>query len=208
MSTSTYPNYRTLYRLRDPLANLPFRMSRRLLANWPTVDQQWEIARGKFQTYGPLVFDATSGGRLTDILWSRSVVFLFFSARLIHLLQEHSITGWSTYPVELYNRQGELLAGYQGIAITGSECARDRSRSQIVDKPPPVPGGRGYQVYRGLYFDESEWDGSDMFWVSEGGGVVITERVYKLFRKHKIRNVKFTPLSEVEIDVSNDKYIG
>jgi hypothetical protein len=34
----------------------------------------------------------------------------------------------------------------------------------------------------------------------------VTEKLYRLFRRHKIRNVELTPLSEVEIDVSNDKY--
>jgi hypothetical protein len=163
------------------------------------------LVRGSFSLEEPLVFKAGSGGRATDVLWFYGVSF-FFSEPLRRLLADEGVSGWTTYPVELYDRKGNHLPGYQGIAVTGPKCRRDRSRSSIVDKPPPVPGGRGYQVYRGLYFNESQWDGSDMFWVSEGGGIVVTEKLYRLFRRHKIRNVELTPLPEVEIDVSNDKY--
>ncbi len=129
----------------------------------------------------------------------------FISTRLMDLLMQHQVIGWSTYPVELFDRKGEPLTGYHGLAITGAVCKRDRSRSQIVENPPVVPTGKPYLVYKGLYFVESQWDGSDMFWVSPGGRVV-TEKVYRLFKKHKIVNVRFTPLREVEMDVSDDKY--
>jgi hypothetical protein len=102
--------------------------------------------------------------------------------------------------------EGNLLSGYRGIAVVGPECTRDCSRSQIIDKPPPVESGRGFQVYRGLYFDETAWDNSDMFWVSQGGGIVVTDKVRELFRRYGIRNVELTPLPQVEIRVSNDQY--
>jgi hypothetical protein len=38
------------------------------------------------------------------------------------------------------------------------------------------------------------------------GGTVVTEKVYRLFRKHRIANVRFTRLTEVEIEVSLDKW--
>lgn len=205
-SISKHLDYQHLYKLWDSLANQPFRMSLRSSPDMLTQGQSWALVEGKLQLNKPLIFDAKRGRKTMDILWGYSTISFFFSSELILLLQENGITGWGTYPVELYDRQGELLVGYWGIAITGPECTRDRSRSQIVSKPPPVAGGQGYQVYRGLYFDEADWDGSDMFWVSEGGGIVVTERVYKLFKKHKIRNVELTPLLEVELAVSNDKY--
>jgi hypothetical protein len=174
--------------------------------NWLTIAQQRQLSRGQFCPQEPLIFNAYRGNKATDVLWSDSIDPFFFSVRLLTLLIDQGISGWNTYPVELYNRQRERLDSYMGIAITGPECQRDRSRSEIVDKPPPVLGGQGYQVYRGLYFDESQWDGSDLFRVNEGGGIVVTDRVHRLFHMHKIRNAKFTPLPEVEIRVAFDKY--
>ncbi len=110
-----------------------------------------------------------------------------------------------TYPVEVYGRKGEPLPGYHGFAVTGSECRRDRSRSQILTKQA-VPGGRPFQVYKGLYFYEEDWDDSDIFEVSSCGGTVVTEKVYKIFKKAKVTNVRFTPLPEVEIRVFLDTF--
>lgn len=180
-------------------------MERRLTSNWPTLEQQKDLTRGAYYPPGLLQFDVARGTQPTDVLWSNSVHPMFISARLMALLVEHQITGWATYPVELFDRKGQHLPGYHGFAITGAMCERDRSRSQVIEKPPVVPNGQPYQVYRGLYFIESQWDGNDMFWVQHGGKVV-TERVYRLFRKHKIVNARFTPLSEVERRVSDDKY--
>jgi hypothetical protein len=123
---------------------------------------------------------------------------------VVGLLAAQAITGWATYAVEVYDRKGHLLPGYHGFAITGPECRQDRSRSEIVSKPPPVPSGRGHQVYRGLFFDESQWDGSDLFWVE--GMTVATQAVYSAFRKAKVSNARFTRLTEVEIRVMLDKY--
>jgi hypothetical protein len=170
-----------------------------------TIAQVRALVRGSLSIHEPLIFKAGRGGKATDVLWAYDVFIYFFSESLRRLLSEEGVSGWTTYPVELYDRKGNHLPGYQGIAVTGRECRRDRSRSQIVDKPPPAPGGQGRQVYRGLFFDESQWDGSDMFWVSEVG-IVVTEKLYRLFQRHKIRNVEFTPLSEVEIRVSLDNF--
>jgi hypothetical protein len=142
-------------------------------------------------------FDVYKGGQATDFLWSQSVWLICISQRTVDLLGEYQITGWSTYPVEIFDRKRNPLPDYHGFAVTGPVCDLDRSRSTLIDKPPPVPGGKGYQVYRGLYFSESQWDGSDMFWIDRCGQVV-TDRVYQLFRRHKISNVKFTPLIEDE----------
>jgi hypothetical protein len=205
-STSPFPKLPLFFRFSDPLATQPYRLQLLPRADILTFEQVCDLASGLLALDEPLIFKAGRGGKATDVLWAYDVLIYFFSEPLRRLLTEAGVSGWTTYPVELYDRKGNHLPGYQGIAVTGPKCRRDRSRSSIVDKPPPVPGGRGYQVYRGLYFDESQWDGSDMFWVSEGGGIVVTEKLYRLFRRHKIRNVELTPLTEVEIDVSNDKY--
>jgi hypothetical protein len=69
-----------------------------------------------------------------------------------------------------------------------------------------VLGGEPYQVYKGLFFYEEDWDGSDIFRVSNFGGTVVTGKVDKIFKQAKVTNVKLTPLPEVERDVLLDKY--
>lgn len=117
----------------------------------------------------------------------------------------NNITGWTTYPVEVYGRRGEPLPGYHGFTVTGGECRRDRSRSQVITKQT-VPGGKPFEVYKGLYFFEEDWDRSDIFIVRRYGGIVVTEKVYKILKRAKVTNVKLTPLLEVERDVYLDKY--
>jgi hypothetical protein len=195
-STSPFHKQQSFFTFSDPLATQPYRLHLMPRADILTATQVNDLVRGSLSLDEPLVFKAGRGGKATDVLWEYGILF-FFSESLRRLLTEEGVSGWTTYPVELYDRKGNHLPGYQRIAVTGRKCLRDYSRSLIVDKPPPVPGGRGYQVYRGLYFDERQWDGSDMFWVSDGG-IVVTEKVFGLFRRHKIRNVKLTLHSEVE----------
>ena len=171
-------------------------------SNWLTAQQLRALAHGQFDPRMIMQFDANRGGQATDILWSTSLYPFFIANRLIMLLRENTITGWTTYPVELFDRKGERLDDYYGLAVTGPECDFDPNRSKIVAKPPPVPQGRGYQVHRGLYFDESQWDGSDMFWV-RNVDIVVTERVFRLLKQHKIVNVRLTPLDEVEVRTSD-----
>ncbi len=203
MSTLMSLDYSKLFELADPLANRPLRLETYdddwLLKN----NNTWRLFRGQLKLTEPLKLRAYMGGQATDFLWSGLIHVVCVSSRVVDLLREHGITGWDTYPVEVYGRKGEPLPGYHGFAVTGPECRRDRSRSPIVDKPPPVPGGCGYRVYKGLYFDESQWDGSDIFLVE--GSKVVTERVYSLFKRAKVSNVRFQRLTELEIHVFLDE---
>ncbi len=204
MSSPISVEYSKLYRLSDPFATRPFRLRDRLPIGALPGARSHLLAQGKFVFDEPIQFDAASGGHATDVLRSQDPLLFCVSGRLIRLLEENEITGWSTYAVEVYDRQGAFLPDYHGFAITGTVCEPDYSRSAVIDKPPRFPGAEGYQIYKGLYFDESQWDGSDMFWVGMGKRVIV-DRVYRLFRKHKIRNTLFTPLTEYEINVSNTR---
>jgi hypothetical protein len=201
MSTLPLLDYGRLYTFSDPLATRPYRLGDREGSHlsW---EQTRTLARGRMQIHKPIQFDAIRGRQATDMLWSQSVNLFCISTRLAVLLQENGITGWTTYPVELFDRKGGRLDDYYGLAVTGSECDFDPNRSKIVAKPPPVPQGRGYQVHKGLYFDESQWDGSDMFWV-RNVDIVVTDRVFRLLKQHKIMNVRLTPLDEVEVRTSD-----
>lgn len=118
----------------------------------------------------------------------------------LDLLRENKFTGWSTYPVEVYGRKGEYLPDYYGFAITSDAGKIDKSRSPIITKPPYVPGGKPPRVYKGVFFDERKWDGSDFFRLF-ASFIIVTRSVRDAFKRAKISNVRFTPLSEMELHV-------
>lgn len=204
MSTLPRLDYNDLFKLSDPLATRPLRLTPEGCSDWLSGEQAIALFKGELCLEQPLKLRAYMGGQATDFLWCGLSAIRVVSERLVTLLQEHAFTGWATYPVEVYGRKGEALPGYYGFSVTGRGGERDRSRSQIITKPPPAPGGQSYQVYKGLYFDESGWDGSDIFLV--WGGIVVTRPVREAFKRAKIINVRFTALPEVEIDVFLDRY--
>ena len=73
----------------------------------------------------------------------------------------------------------------------------DFKQSRVVTLPPPRPEGKATQAHIGFTFDQSRWDGSDIFWVSNT--IVVVERVHKLFKSNRVTNVRFTPILEVEM---------
>ncbi len=196
MPTSATVDYSQFFLLEDPLADRPLRLG---IVSWEDFYASWEYFRGEAKPAQPIRLKAKMGGQATDFLWSTGGDFICVSSRVVELLRQSALTGWDTYPVEVYGRKGELIPGYSGLVITGAECREDLSRSVIVDKPPRVPGGEGFQVYKGLYFYEEDWDGSDFFLV--GRRIVVTAQVYQLFKRAKVRNVMLTPLPEYETEV-------
>jgi len=208
-STSTSVDFSKFYRFEDPMATRPLRLTVPEESEWwnwikKDRDYSFALARGQVQPPNPVKLVGYMGRQVMDILWTGDVWMFCVSSRVIELLQKNNITGWATYPVEVYDRKGQPLPGYHGFAVTGRGCRRDRSRSQIITKQV-VPGGKPFEVYKGLYFYEEDWDGSDFFRVL-GVGTVVTEKVMRLFKKAKIANVRFIPLPEVELDVILDEY--
>lgn len=205
MSSSATLDFSRFYELFDPLASRPLRLSPEGLTNWLTKDQAIEVFHGRLELDIPLKLGAYMGGQATDFLWSGLIPLICISNRVVELLQMNCISGWGTYPVEVYGRKGEPLLGYHGFAVIGSECRRDRSRSQVITKQA-VPSGKPYEVYKGLYFYEEDWDMSDFFIVRRYGGTIVTEKVYKILKQAKVTNVQLIPLPEVERDVYLDQY--
>jgi hypothetical protein len=130
-------------------------------------------------------------GRQTpsDFIWTTIVSPLIVSARVIALLQDSAVSGWSSYPVEVLNRDGEVLEGYAGLSIIG-RCGR-MEFERSLEVPKEYPAGT-FPVYKGLFFPPESWDGSDFFMPSDGTLYVFAvDRVQKLFRKARITNVAF-----------------
>ena len=200
MTSARDLKYESLFVFSDPMAAEPFRLRSRLPgdAKVEGVDIH-SLSRGESQIKEPIQFDAAQGSKATDILWTQLVTPVCVSGRIIRILHENKVSGWSTYPVEVFDPEGELLPDYHGLVVTGAVCDADYSRSAVIAKPPPAPRGKSYDVYKGLYFDENQWDGSDMFWV--GGVRVVVEEVKRVLEQNGVENLAFTPLAEREIRV-------
>ena len=194
------PNQNLFFEIADPLKSRPFRLRSRLPAeSLPDLKQLAAHSQGMKEVSAPIQFDAVQGKNIDDFLWTQLVRPACVLSRVVRLLEEKGIDGWSTNPVKVYDPDGFIVPDYHGFEVSGPAYKADYDRSNVIEKPPPVPKGKSYQIYRGLYFDESQWDGSDMFWVE--GVHVVTERTYRLFRTHKVGNVRFTPLAERETRV-------
>ena len=120
----------------------------------------------------PVVCHQSQGRYLRDIIargWPHDPFII--SDRIVKIFEENHVTGWKTYPVEIYDKKGNLISGYQGFSVTG------RGGSMKENK-----------------WRRSDWDGSDIFIIGNIGHYV-TERVKILLEENKIKSAEFFPLS-------------
>jgi hypothetical protein len=195
MSPANAVDYSQLFLLDDPVSSRYLRLSNR--QDRLSIDKEILVSHGDLQPPKPLVMKGYMGGQITDILWSGSIL-VCVSQKVIDILLDNRFSGWSTFPVEVYDRRNNYLPGYYGFAIPSFVGDQELKRSEIITKPPNGVGGETYTVYKGVYFDESKWDGSDFFRITEGF-IAVTKRVKDAFTKDKIKNIEFTPLPDVEI---------
>jgi hypothetical protein len=129
-----------------------------------------------------------------DVTGGRSIGLFYLSPEVQELLVANGLTGWSTYPIALHNKAGEICPGYAGLSITGRCGPIDEQGGRVM--PGQKPGIK-YVLRMGLYFDATTWDGSDFF-CPEGRNAYMfaTERVKRLFEQNAIKRFKFTPLAE------------
>lgn len=193
--SSSNVSYRSGFSLlENPLADRPLVLS---LAD-EKVKDAWGLFIGKTTATRAVTMKAVAGGQSTDILWVDLLAFVV-SGRVVSLLNSHDISGWLTYPVVVRDRRNRELPNYQGFVIRGHEVDFDLHRSEIHTRRA-VPEGKPFQVYRGLFVKEEQWDGSDFF--RHRGFILVTKKVRDLFVKENIRNVRFTPLPELELDAA------
>ena len=126
---------------------------------------------------------------MRDVLDNRDTMSYLISDRMRDLLVDNNITGWKCYEIEMYDKKGNIVPGYNGFSVTGicNDMLKINYDNIIEDKK------RGF-LAKGASFDISKWDGSDIFKV--GGWRIITKKVYELFKKHKITAIEMTRLTD------------
>ena len=120
-----------------------------------------------------------------DTIWV-TPLHLVVSPRFIAALSD--FTGWTTYPVEVFDRLGELVPGYAGLVISGNS-------DRIVPDLTRVEDDGQFAVYVGQVFELDKWDGSDLFYPRLGIGPIVTERVRKALAGANITNLRATRLT-------------
>ncbi len=195
------PDYEKLYLLKDPFATLPIRLAPYDDA-WLDRSEAVRLLQGEIYPRLPLKLRPAMGGKFVDFLWSTLTPIRVISEQLIDLFIVECFTGWSTYPIEVLDKGGNILTNYFGLGITGKAGGHDLRRVEPVEKPPIVQGGASYTILKGLYFEDDAWDGSDFSLMGHSISGIVTERVVQALKRAKIRNVRLIPLTIVEIPAS------
>lgn len=148
---------------------------------------------GQYDDYSfPIIFrqqNDETGKRMRDFLDTRCPSFYLISKRVVILLEKNGIIGWKTYPIELFDKKGNRVDGYQGFSVIGragilegiEEWDKDRTSRKrfLIDR----------------------WDGSDFFSFENTLHIITTQKVRDLFKKNKVDAVQFSPIEEWGIDL-------
>ena len=128
-----------------------------------------DLHRGRVKPEVRLVMRHNVGGPLRDFIITGYAVPVVVSDKVVAVLSGLGCSGWDTFPVEVYDKTGELVDGFHGFAVRGACGAIDWSRSE----PVPITRPTGdYPSLKGMLFDEASWDGSDVFCPDNGGWIL------------------------------------
>lgn len=147
--------------------------------------------------HGTVPMQITKGGRPCDFL-GNSATLRVASERVIALSREHGLTGYDTYDVAVSGGKAELPR-YYGLVAVGRGGHILPKESGVKYGSRNRDGTRSIMGIQRLVFDESQWDGSDLFYLDEfpAGQILVTERVKNLFKQEKVGNCQLTPTEEV-----------
>ncbi|MCK6501993.1 hypothetical protein L6R53_01075 [Myxococcota bacterium] len=171
--------------------------------NSPWLERELEHAlfRGMRTPSTPIVFDHSGGSRAVDFIHGSTVALGFMSPRMIEVLRSHGFTGWQTWPAEVHGKDGVLLPGYQGLAVTGRCGGKDFSRLTREDVIRP----RVMVRYRATVFDLERWNGHDFFAPDGTLFIFVTRRVRDALLRARLKGLELTPLTELWLDEKRDE---
>jgi hypothetical protein len=171
MMPHQFPGCDCIYRLGGGASGSPF-MARVELSTM----QGLAALRGELAISEPIHAVWAMGRRgAGDIVWGTNATTVLVSDKVKGTLTRLECTGWSTFPVELLGADREPIAGYSGFVVHG-RCGPIQS-NRSIPLTRQYPGGT-YTDYRGYFFDEASWDGSDIFLpLGDNALIFVTERV-------------------------------
>ena len=146
---------------------------------------------GEYDYYRfPIVFRQFDGKCLRDFLDTGYPPVYLISERIVSILKENDISGWHIYPIKLYDNKGNITKGYYGFSVIG----KGGMFSKFWDYGYNIETNEQFVKNRGRY-DLAQWDGSDIFMVSND--IIITPKVMKLMKTNKVSAVEYELLSKL-----------
>jgi hypothetical protein len=189
-----FPGFENFFELHDPVANRPFRGA--FGAHGLAV----ALSRAETPVTQPVHIGWAMGSAApSPVIWTTSAGPLILHESVLDLLAHERVSGWSTYPVEVYAKSGEPVPGFAGLAITGRCGPVDLSRSAIELRE--YPGG-WVPHFRGHYFVPDTWDGTDLFMEAPdqlgktSTSRFLSPRGYSILKRARVRNLRFVRLTE------------
>lgn len=188
-TTKAFPSFDRLFTLGDPVG-------RAFRGKMAVETEDSALTRAELHPDHPIAVQWAMGStHPVEVIWTTHAVPILVAESVVQLLRSHNFTGWSLYDVTVHGKQGELIPGYHGLAITG-RCGEIQWDKGIPE--PKVYPARVSTVWRGLFFDPASWDGSDLFVPTNGNYVCVVEAEKKAFKKAKVHNVVFEALDQFE----------
>ena len=142
---------------------------------WSSID----LHRGRFRPTRPLAMRHNVGGPIRDVVITGS-------------------TGWSLFPVTVYDKNGRRMSGFHGFQVLGECGPIDWRRSEVV--PVTLPGGV-FPRLKGMYFLDGTWDGSDIFGPTDKGFTFMTDQAASALTRSKISNMDLEAIEDVITDI-------
>ncbi len=185
---AAFPGFEHLYSVNDPVSTVAYRGHVHFNEAWPHIGAP---SRGEWNSSEPVVVTWAMGRpRPGDVVWTTLGTLFILSEKVRDLLVRSGFTGWTTYRVRVFAKDGSEVTGYSGLAVTGRSGAFDDTEGRWV-------AVEGLVWREGLYFAPDTWDGSDFVIPGDSAQMVVAESVVEAFRSVKLRNVKLTSLSRV-----------
>jgi hypothetical protein len=155
--------------------------------------------RGEANVETPIHLVKGPGSKLYNAVHCDVGVQLFHN-RFFDILSKAGVTGFDSLPAAI-TIKGQTINDYSCLIVTGRAYGIDYHKGEVIDKGPIVPGGSSIIVKKGLYFNETSWDGSDFFLLDDTLLLMVTEKVKEVIQEHKLTNIKLTDSEEVEDDI-------
>ncbi|MEP6850584.1 MAG: DUF1629 domain-containing protein [Acidobacteriota bacterium] len=163
------------------------------------IGDAYRLLKGEFASIQfPVTFRQEYGTRLCDALDTGYPGLYLISNRMKSALEAAELTGWTTFPIRLLDKQGNDIDGYQGFSVTGRCGPIDVSKSQIIEKRL-VPNGPLCIYYKGLHVGLDRWDGRDFFLPKRNYGTIVTTKGATIIKSSRLTNIRLTNLTDIEI---------
>jgi hypothetical protein len=194
-------DFADFFRLSDPVGNKPYRAEIGM-----TSEEAWSVSRGEHvPAKRPIVRWAMGGAVPSDVIWTTLAAPLIISSRILDVLEAGGLSGWNAFPVTVYDKRQIEVPNYFILAIKGRCNPIDLSRSEVVLRE--YPGG-WFPEFKGAYFPEESWDGSDLFMERPDSlgrftmSRFATGRVIRALRQIRVINLSYESLVEDQVSVS------